>query len=149
VLKLLSKAALIENERIIQKSSFKISRSQSFDHGEFVPAEHYLAELLDITRSIKHEISEPLQTFVGHVEVEGTPRYHPEKDSVSLQLGFRYLLSEDLSIERTVVKISPAAGDIHREVHLESEGPVDFKKGITKLLVQTNVSKYTIYPLDA
>jgi hypothetical protein len=148
VLKLLSKAAIVDNERIAQNSTFKFSQNEGLDNGELIPAGPYLAELLDITRSLKHEISEPLQTFVGHVEVEGTPQYHSLRDSVSLQLGFRYLLFEDLSIERAVVKISPVSGDMHREIHLESEGPVDFKRGITKLLVQTNVSKYTAFLLD-
>lgn len=143
VLKLLSKAAMVEKERVLHQPAFEVGRVSNFDHGPVVVPESYLAELLHIAKSLQHEVQIPLQTIFGHIEVEGTPRYQSDEDSLSLQLRFEFLLSENLSIEKARVKITPFSGDISREVWLETEDAVIFKKGITKLLVRTNVSKLT------
>jgi hypothetical protein len=143
VLKLLSKVAIVEKERISQKSSFKFGRIPSFDPDEVVPPELYLAELLQITESLQHEVQAPLQSLFGSVEVDGTPQYHPDKDSVSLELRILFLLPENLNIEKAKVKITPISGDMSREVWLETIGPLIIKKGITKCVVQTNVSPWT------
>lgn len=139
VLKLLSKAAMVEKERVSQKSSFKIGRTPSSDLGELASPEPYLTELLQITQSLQHEVQIPLQSLFGHVGINGTPRYHAEKDSVSLQLQLLYLLSEDLGIEKAKIKITPTSEDTGREVLFETDGPIIFKKGITNFVVHTNM----------
>jgi len=100
-----------------------------------------LKELLQITKTLQRDVNVSLQNFFGRVEVDGTPRYHPEKDSIALQLRLRYLLSEDLDIDKVKVRINQTVGDTTREIWLESEGPVVIQKGNVKIMVQSNVSK--------
>ena len=82
----------------------------------------------------------PLQNFFSHVEVETTARYRPGKDSFALQLRLRYLLDEDINIEKARVRVTSTTGETNREIWLESAGAVAFKKGIVRIVVQSNVS---------
>lgn len=139
VLKLLTKTALVEKERIAAKSTFKVGRMHGLSHAELVPAEPYLEELLGITKTLQRDHNVPLQSFFGFIEVDGTPRYHPEQDSIALQVRLQYLLAEDLIVEKVKVRIARISGDTTRDIWLESEGPVTIKNGIAKVMVQSNV----------
>lgn len=140
VLKLLTKVAAAEKERLIRKSALRVGTSPGFKNTESLPTSSYLHDMLEIAKSLQHDINVPLQDFFGRVEVDGTPRYHPERDSFALQIRLRYLLSEELTIEKTKVKITALSGDSKREIWLETTGPSVFKNGSGLLLVQTNVS---------
>ena len=139
VINLLSKAAMVENERIQSKSAFKFRRMSSSIGEASIPNEPYLEDLLQITRTLQHEVQVPLQNFFGHIEVDSTPRYHPEKDSYALRIRLRYLLQEPLTIEKASVKIGLAGGEHSRELWLESEGSVEMKLGEATFIVQSNV----------
>ncbi|CAG8976586.1 hypothetical protein HYALB_00002099 [Hymenoscyphus albidus] len=139
VLKLLSKSAIAEKAKQLRKSSLKIGNNQPFSDDEIVSTASYLGELLEITKSFKHEVTIPLQNFFGHVGVDGTPQYHSDRDSFTLQLRLRYLLEGDLPIEKAKVRINATFGDTHREIWLESKGPIVFKNGLGTLHVETTV----------
>ena len=139
VLKLLSKAAAVEKEMLTRKSAFSIG-GPGIVQEELVPVNTYLLELLEVTKSLQHEVRAPLQDFFGHVEVDGTVRYHPEMDSVGLQLRLQYLLPDELHIEKAKVRMAPLSGDATREIWLETEEPAIFRKGIVKISLQSNVS---------
>lgn len=139
VLKLLSKAAIAEKEKQLRKSSLKVGKMSSFNDEEAVSTASYLGDLLQITKTFKHDVTVPLQNFFGHLDVDGTARYHPNQDSFALQLRLRYLLEDDLPIEKAKVRINATFGDTHREVWLESNGPTVFKNGLGTLLVETTV----------
>lgn len=140
VLKLLHKAAAAENQRMRNKSAFKFGYINNFDDEAIVPTEPYLKELLQITKSLHHDIQVPLENFFGNVEVDGTPKYHPEKDSYMLQIRLRYLLQEDLIIEKAKIKIGLVGNGASKDLWLETEGSVLMKPGIVTLVVQSNVS---------
>ena len=147
VLKLLSKAAVVENERIQNKSAFKLGRINNINDEAIIPTEPYLEDLLQITKTLQHEIQVPLQNFFGHIEVDGTPKYHPQKDSYALQIRLHYLLQEELTIEKAKVKISPVGSETNKDLWLEAEGPVSLKPGVVTFVVQSNVSKSETPPL--
>jgi len=140
VLKLLSKIAAAENERQIRKAALRLGSPSSLSKGEPLPTSTYLRDLLEITKTLQNEVKVPLQDFFGRVEVDGTPRYHPEKDSFALQIRLRYLLPEELTIEKAKVRITALNGDSRREIWLESTGPSVFKNGSGILLVESSVS---------
>ncbi|KAE8452162.1 hypothetical protein EG329_001629 [Mollisiaceae sp. DMI_Dod_QoI] len=137
VLKLLSKSAMIEKERILRKSTLQIGHNSNLSP-EVLTTESYLSDLLEITKTLPHEIHVPLQNFFGHIEVDSTVRYHPEMDSFGLQLRLQYLLSDDITIEKAKVKIVPLAGETNREIWLEMEGHTVFRKGTARLSVKSN-----------
>jgi trafficking protein particle complex subunit 10 len=145
VLKLLEKVAAAENERQVRKSTLRFGSPSSSSNEGPVSTSSYLHELLEITKTLQHEINVPLRDFFGRVEVDSTPQYHPEKDSFALQLRLRYLLSEELTIEKARVKITALNGDAKREIWLETTGPSVFKNGSGVLLVQTNVSALFVH----
>ncbi|TVY40984.1 Trafficking protein particle complex subunit, partial [Lachnellula occidentalis] len=139
VLDLLGKVAATEDAKQARKSTLQIGSSSSSSNEESVSTSSYLHELLEITKTLQRDISVPLQHFFGHVEVDSTPRYHPEKDSFALQLRLKYLLSEVLTIEKARVRITALYGDAKRQIWLETTGPSVFKDGSGVLLVQTNM----------
>ncbi|RDL34541.1 Uncharacterized protein BP5553_07669 [Venustampulla echinocandica] len=139
VLKLLSKAAASEKDRQKRKSSLRLGGHANFGSEEPISTTSYIHELLQITKSLGHEIQVPLENFFSRVEVDGTPRYHAGKDSFAIQLRFQYLLSDDLAVEKAKVRINALSGDTSREIWLETSGPSIFKKGDGTLLVQSNV----------
>ena len=140
VLKLLANTAAIENQRLRSKSAFKFGRINGFDDETIMPSEPYVEELLQITKTLQHEIQVPLQNLFSYVEVDGTPRYHPQKDSYALQVRLRYLLQEDLTIEKTRIKLGSVGNDMNKDLWLETEGPVLLKPGIVTFVVHSNVS---------
>jgi hypothetical protein len=144
VLKLLSRAAMMEKEILQRKSAFQFGGDRSLLNEGVMPSSSYLPELLQITKSLQHEVHVPLQNFFGRAEVDDTVQYNPETDGFGLQLRLQYLLADDLSIEKARVKISPVAGDSNRDLWLETTGPFIFKKGKARLSVQSNVSPFSI-----
>ena len=148
VLKLLSKAAAVENDKLRSKSALKFGRVESFSDEPTIPIEPYLQDVLPIAKTLQHEIQVPLQNFFGYVEVDGTPKYHPEKDSYALKIRVRYLLQEELTIEKAKVKISLVGSEIDRDLWLETEGPVLMKPGIVTFVVQSNVRKFGPLPSE-
>jgi len=136
---------MMEKEILQRKSAFHFGGNHSLFNKEVVPASSYLPELLQITKSLQHEVHVPLQNFFALVEVDDTVQYHPETDRFGLQLRLQYLLTDDLTIEKARVKITPLAGDSNRDLWLETADPLVFKKGKTRLSVQSNVSLFSTH----
>jgi hypothetical protein len=145
VLKLLSRAAMLENERLRRKSVFQFGASHSSSNEEVVPTSSYLPELFQITKNLQHEVHVPLPNFFGQVEVDDTVQYHRQVDGFGLQLQLQYLLADELSIERARVKITPVGSDSNRDLWLETACPLVFKKGKARLLVQSSVSLFSTH----
>jgi hypothetical protein len=139
VLKLLSKAAAVEKDRLRRKSTFGLG-GHALNQEELVPTDTYLPELLEITKGLKHEVRVPLHDFFGFAEVDKTVRYHPKMDSIRLQLRLQYLLADEMTIDKAKVRLIPVSGEVTREIWLETEEPVIFHQGIVKLSLQSNVS---------
>ena len=140
VLKLLSRAAKLEKERLQRKSAFQVlGRKHSFDE-EVVSTCSYLPELTKITQSLQHEVLVPLQNFFGKVEIEETVLHLPRVDGFGLQLKLQYLLADDLCIDKGRVKITPIGEGSSRDLWLETTGPLVFRKGKVQMSVQSNVS---------
>jgi hypothetical protein len=139
-LKLLSKAVSIEKERLRRKSAFNIGVANRVKELS-VPVDTYLPELLEITKHLQHEVRVPMSDFFGYVEVDSTIRYHPEMDSMKLQLRLQYLLPDELTIEKAKVRMVPLSGESTKELWLETDEISILKKGVVKLSLQSNVSR--------
>ncbi|KAL3423738.1 Trafficking protein particle complex subunit 10 [Phlyctema vagabunda] len=144
VLKLLSKAAEVEQERLLHISALRVGLPSGLNN-ERVEVESYLSELLELTKSLQHEINIPLENFFGRVDVIGAPQYAVEKDGVSLQIRLRYLLSEDITVDKARVRLVALQGDVGREVWMETESPTVLKTGYGSLQVQTNTIVPGVY----
>lgn len=141
VLKLLEKTAALERQKISHNSALKFAKGSSSVFLEDIEFEEpYLEDLMEITKTLSHKTNVSVQTFFSQVEIDGTPRYHPDMDSFALQVHLQYLLPQDFSIERARLRIVPVGSELTREIWLESEDGVTCKKGNVKLQVQSNVS---------
>ncbi|KAH7364175.1 TMEM1 family protein-like protein [Rhexocercosporidium sp. MPI-PUGE-AT-0058] len=139
VLKLLSKTAMVEGARLQRKSTLKLRLGHSFSP-EVLSTESYVPELLKITKEFQHEVRVPLESFFGNIEVDGTVCYQPERDGFELRLRLQYLLADDIPIEKARVRVTPVTGDSNKEIWLESDVPMLFKKGVASFSVQSNVT---------
>ncbi|KAH8815148.1 TMEM1 family protein-like protein [Xylogone sp. PMI_703] len=138
VLKLLEKTAAIEREKLAYKLALKLGKGDFSTLLEGVELrEPYLEELMDISKTLSHKTNVSVQAFFASVEIDATPRYHPEMDSFALQIHLQYLLPQDFSIERARIRVIPVGGE-NREIWLESDDGVICKKGKVKLQVQGN-----------
>lgn len=141
VLKLLARVAMMEKDKLTRKSTFRIGFPNKFDEGDVMLSDTYVDELLQITQTLSRDIHVPLQDYFSKIEVDGTPQYHPGQDSFGLNLQLQYLLKEDLSIDKARVRVIPLMGGPGREIWLETNNAVIFKKEWNKLYVQSNVSE--------
>jgi hypothetical protein len=140
-LKLLAKAAAREKDRLATKSAFQTGPIWSLAAGENISVDGYLKDVLAITPTMPSETNVQLHGFFAGVEVDDAIRYHDEQDSFALQLRFKYLLADELKIEKARVRIVPVVGGQGRDIWLETVSPVVFTKGNMKLQVQSNVSQ--------
>ncbi|KAK2628264.1 hypothetical protein QTJ16_002910 [Diplocarpon rosae] len=122
-----------------RKSTLKIGRGGTISP-EVMLVVPYVPELLEITKELHHELRVPLQDFCGHVEVDGTIQYHPEKDSFGLHVRLFYLLTDEMPIEKAKVKMVPLKGDLNKDIWLEMDGESILKKGTVSLSVHSNVT---------
>ena len=139
-LKLLSKSARVEKEKLLQKSGFEFGHQQKSFTEEAVQADMYLSSLLEITASTKNEWVVPLENFFGHVEIDPTLRYQEEQDSISLRVHFQYLLTEVLQVQKAKVRLSQQDVAGGRDIWFELTDLSEVRKGCATLTLHSNVS---------
>lgn len=140
IIKLLTKTAIAENERLNQKSGTFREKNMISDYCALVTDGH-LSELFKITRSLDKITNIPLQSIFGRVEVDETVKYHQNMDSFELQIKLLYLLDVVLEIEIAKVTIYSDTNDSTHHIHLEAMDTLIIKKGINQISVQSKVRK--------
>ena len=140
-LKLLAKGAAVEKERLRRKSAPTIGTGGVFGSEENVSVDGYLEELMTVLPALQRDTAVPLQTFFANVDIEGNICYSNDRDSFTLQFKFRYLLSDEMVVERAKARLVPLTGGQGRDIWLEMDDPVSIKKGITRLQLSSNVSQ--------
>lgn len=146
---LLSKGAAQEKARLVRKSGFKFGHGGSLEHDEDLSIDGYLTDMMTVVPTLQHDISVPLKYFFASIEVEGAARYHEGRDSFSLQFKLRYLLPDDLHVDKGKARLVPVTGGQGRDIWLHIEEPTDIKAGINRVQFQSSVSPdiQIIYPL--
>lgn len=139
-LKLLAKGAAVEKERLRRRSAIRIGMRSNLENDENVSVDGYLEELMTVIPTLQRDTHVSLQTFFANVEVDENVIYHEDRDSFMLQLKMRYLLTDDLKVEKAKARMVPVAGGQGRDIWLETEEMVVFKNGISRLNLCSNVS---------
>jgi hypothetical protein len=139
-LKLLGKGAAVEKERLRRRSALKIGTKPNLENDENVPVDGYLEELMKVIPTLQRDTHVPLQSFFANVEVDENIVYDEDQDSFMLQLKMRFLLVDDLRVEKAKARMFPVAGGQGRDIWLETEKMVVVKNGITRLQLRSNVS---------
>lgn len=140
MLKLLSKAALAEKERLGARTSFRIAKTQDVDYPDNDAIKGFLDELLAETKTQKTEVRIPLSSFCSAVEVDGFPEYHEGCDSASLTLKLNSLLVDGFEVESSRVRISNTGAGAQKEIWFELLETVTIRPGRNRLKLKSRVS---------
>ncbi|KAJ4414965.1 hypothetical protein N0V82_007614 [Gnomoniopsis sp. IMI 355080] len=146
VLKLLSKAATAERERIQSKGTFKLGYDDPKDHPDLDLFKGFLADFLDAAESFGKELKHSLQNFFTNIELEGTPVYDNGQDSFGLTLKLRSVLADPLPVDKAMLRLVTAGGA--RELWLENTESLSLKSGRNKLHLRCNSMSPGTYEVD-
>lgn len=138
-LKLLAKSASEQRERLARKTKFIFNKTGGNRIADSTNVKGYLHELTTISKDITYDVKVPLQSFFSEVEVDNAAMFHDSKDSFSLSLKFRYLLSDDLVVDKVEVRLTSISDGLGRDITLESEESPVFSTGVVRLLVHSSV----------
>ncbi|KHJ32797.1 putative tmem1 family protein [Erysiphe necator] len=137
IIRLLSKTAIAEIERLKRKSS-TYWKNKRVSEDYVIIRENYLPRLFEITRTLAKPTYIPLKEFFGNLEVDETVIYHQDRDSFDLLIRFLYLLDDELPFEKAQIKIKSTNSNINRDIWLENEGSFIFRKGTNEIYVSCN-----------
>lgn len=135
-LSLVSKVVSSRRSRRLPAVRFP-SPSGWFDE-EDLDVRGYLPDLVAFSDELPYNFTTALTDFFADVEVGREVVHNSDKDGFSIQLHFRHLLEEDLSLDRIRLRLT-LAQDSAQEVWMESEGPIDLKFGLIRCSLRSNV----------
>lgn len=145
MLKLLSKAAHSEKDRIEEIASIKVSKKEAKEYAENEVFKGFLPDFLSAAKSFDKEVKHSLTNFFTHIEVEGTPAYDEDQDSFSLTLSLRSVLADPLPVDKAFLRIITAAG---REMWLESGEKLELRPGRNKIPLRCMAMSPGTYEVD-
>ncbi|GKT73076.1 TMEM1 family protein [Colletotrichum tofieldiae] len=147
-LKLLTKAAAAENEKLQRKKTLSLGARSEVQYPEKSAIAGFLDDVLSVAKTLSNEVRVPLGHLFTQVEVVGSPEYHNGKDCFSLTIKLRSLLMDDLSLEKTAIRLSRTTSGGAKEVWLHTSESNILKPGVNKLRLTstTNVSGH--YRID-
>ncbi|ROV88055.1 hypothetical protein VMCG_10414 [Cytospora schulzeri] len=146
VLKLLSKAANSEKERIQEKSHIKLSPKEDTEYAESEAFKGFLPDFLVAAKSFNKEVKHSLLNFFTDIELEGTPVYDEGQDSFCLTLKLRSVLADPLPIDKAMMRIVAAGGS--RELWLEQTDDLELKPGRNKIQLRCNAMSPGMFEVD-
>ncbi|KKY36355.1 putative tmem1 family [Diaporthe ampelina] len=145
MLKLLSKAANSEKDRIEEKGSVKVSQKQAQEYAENELFKGFLPDFLAAAKSFDKEVKHSLQNFFTHIEVEGTPAYDDDQDSFSVTLVLRSVLADPLPVDKALLRIVTTGG---REMWLESGEKLELRPGRNRIQLRCMAMSPGSYEVD-
>ncbi|RYO89831.1 hypothetical protein DL762_003015 [Monosporascus cannonballus] len=148
MLKLLSKAALAEKERMSFHSSLRIGLKPDVDYPDSDAIKGFVSELIAETKAQQNEMRVPMSSFFSGFEVDGPPEYHDGRDSASLNFKLSSFLFDDFEIEKSRVRISNAGSGSQKEIWFESLEHVTITPGKNRLKLNSNVIVPGSYEID-
>lgn len=145
MLKLLSKAANSEKDRIEERGSIKVGQQPAKEYAENELFKGFLPDFLAAAKSFDKEVKHSLQNFFTHIEIEGTPAYDDDQDSFRLTLVLRSVLADPLPVDKAFLRIITTGG---REMWLESEKELELKPGRNKIQLRGMSMSPGAYEVD-
>ncbi|KXH53722.1 hypothetical protein CNYM01_08331 [Colletotrichum nymphaeae SA-01] len=146
-LKLLTKAAAAENERLQQKKP-SLGVNSEVQYPEKSAIAGFLDEVLSVAKTLSNEVRVPLGHLFTQVEVVGHPAYHTGKDCFSLTIKLRSLLMDDLSLEKAAIRLSRTSSGGTKELWLHTSEANILKPGINELRLTSTTNVAGHYRID-
>lgn len=146
VLKLLSKAANSEKDRIQAKGLLKLNGEGVNEYPETEAFKGFLPDLLAAARSFNKEVKHSIQNFFINIELDGPPVYDDRQDSFSLTLKLRSVLADPLPVDKAMLRLVTASGS--REIWVESNEGLTLKPGRNKIKLHCKNMSPGTYEVD-
>lgn len=131
VLKLLTKAASSEKDRIQAKGLLQLHGDTKTDFPQTDAFQGFLPAFLEAAEGFNKEVKHAVQNFFINIELDGPPRYDEGQDSFRLTLKLRSVLADPLPIEKAMIRLVTASGA--REMWVESEDTLTLEPGRNKI----------------
>ncbi|KAI0890760.1 trafficking protein particle complex subunit 10 [Annulohypoxylon maeteangense] len=148
MLKLLTKAAAAERDRLRQKSGFRLGKQEDVDYPDSEAIKGFLDDLLAATKTLPNELRISLSSFISIVEVDGPPEYHQGRDGISLNLKVNSLLADSFRVEGVRVRVVSAVNKSSKDIWFELAEPTTIKPGRNKLKLNSNSAIPGSYEID-
>lgn len=146
VLKLLSKAANSEKDRIQSKGSLKFIEQEATEYPETNVFKGFLPDFLDAAQSFNKEVKHSLQNFFTNIELDGTPVYDDGQDSFTLTIKLLSVLADPLPVDKATVRIVTAG--VSRELWLENTDLIELKPGKNRIRLRCYAMSPGTYEID-
>lgn len=138
---LLARASARMKAQSARRAEFKFCfSSESKSLGEEVSVEGYLTSMMALLPELQHDIALPLQSFFAGLELDGGVSYQEQTDAFALQFKVRYLLPDDLILDKGKVRLVTSREGHGRDIWLDMEAPVSLEQGATRVKFNSNVS---------
>ncbi|KAK1985254.1 hypothetical protein LZ30DRAFT_709038 [Colletotrichum cereale] len=147
-LKLLTKAAAAENEKLQRRKQLSLGARPEVQYPDKSAIAGFLDDVLSAAKTLSNEVRVPLGHLFTQVEIVGPPEYHKGRDCFSLTVKLYSLLMDDLSLEKATIRLSRTTPGGAKEVWLHTSEPAILRPGANRLLLTgtTNVSGH--YKID-
>lgn len=99
----------------------------------------YVNNIVELSKDIPKEISAPMSHFWSDIVVDPYPRHLDDRDGFEVMVKMRYLLKEDMEVQKIRVRIVNTIGQV-KEVWMETQEPTMMRKGIVRALARTNIT---------
>ncbi|KAJ9133253.1 Trafficking protein particle complex subunit 10 [Pleurostoma richardsiae] len=139
VLKLLSKAAEAEKERLGRQGLLRIGSTVQKETLDLGAIRGFLTDLLAASKSAPSEVRVVLESFFTEIEIDGPPTYDDGQDSYSLTLKLRSLLPDDLPMDKATLRLFSPAISGAKEIWLTSGEAVVLKPGKNKIRLHSRL----------
>lgn len=99
----------------------------------------YVNNIVELSKDIPKEISAPMSNFWSDIVVDPYPRHLDDRDGFEVVVKMRYLLKEDMEVQKIRVRIVNTIGQV-KEVWMETQEPTVMRRGIVRALARTNIT---------
>jgi hypothetical protein len=100
-----------------------------------------LNELIDFSQQLPYDVTAQMNKYFGDISVEPYVRHYDDKDGFHLQLQFRHIFEDNVTIKVAKVRLVCADPSQGKEIWLETSKPTNLKKGLARLSLDCNVSQ--------
>ncbi|KAI4724479.1 hypothetical protein E4T49_07786 [Aureobasidium sp. EXF-10728] len=125
----------------------RVRNSSAWLDEETVDVSGVLGELVSFSDELPYNFTTSMSDFFAGIEVGAEIVLHPDQDGFGLNVRFKHLLDDDLKIDRVRLRLV-LVSDASQEILLQSDGPLELKRGLTELQVHSKVTTYGHYLID-
>ncbi|KAG0636053.1 trafficking protein particle complex subunit 10 [Tuber brumale] len=157
LLKLLAKSSAAERARLRRRGvavldgderAAPVNTSLDAQHfEEEVGVDGCVEKIITLSLEIEKEITTPMSHFWDNIVVDPYPRHLDDRDGFEVLVKMRYLLEEEMEVQKLRVRIVNTIGQV-KEVWMDALGPITMKRGVVKVFARSSITTPGSYIVD-